>query len=224
MPSPSHPGGMRKTYGFSPFGRSGFESTKPPVGGMPPPYEVLPESGRRAKACLRRRIPTGMRKDQISECGDTMQDPGYPQRKSPRIRNYDYKTPGYYFVTICTHQKRCIFGGPERLGALGIIAEEGITQIQTHFRDVRVDKYVVMPNHVHMIIVLEEGASSLSTVVGSYKSYVTGRIRKGSNNGPIWQTSFHDHVIRDEKGYLRIWNYIDGNPSKWEEDCFYSKA
>lgn len=145
----------------------------------------------------------------------------YPQRKHPRLKKYDYSSPGYYFVTICTHGKSCLFGLAPHLTDYGRIAREGLQYIPKHFPGVRLDKYVVMPNHIHAIVILPPGNSGLSTLIGAYKSYVTRRIHEDSPDIRVWQESFHDHVIRDQRGYEKIWLYIDTNPLKWEDDCFY---
>ena len=145
----------------------------------------------------------------------------FPNRKRPRLASFNYSTPNYYFITICTHNKKCIFGKPNQLNAFGNIALQALTDIQRHFPNVTVDKAVVMPNHVHAIIVLDGHGTNLSVVVGLYKSYVSKQIHNISPNLKVWQTSFHDHVIRGQQSYEKIWNYIDGNPSKWEDDCFY---
>ena len=83
------------------------------------------------------------------------------------------------------------------------------------------DKYIIMPNHIHAIIVLEDGARNLSTIIGQYKSYVTRCIHKLDPRLEVWQSSYHDHVIRDQQGYEQIWNYIDGNLQKWQDDCYF---
>ena len=147
----------------------------------------------------------------------------FPKRKNPRLKEYDYNTPNYYFVTICTDRKTCIFGSPEKLNKYGIIAKQGIEIISDHFSGVLVDKYVVMPNHVHIIIVLTTTDKSLLSVVGSYKSYVTKYIHKFDPIRKVWQKSFHEHIIRNQKSYEKIWNYIETNPIRWEEDCFYKQ-
>ena len=144
-------------------------------------------------------------------------------RKNPRIAQYDYSTPNYYFVTICTRDKRCLFGKPGQYNACGEIARQGIEEIDTHFPSVRVDKYVVMPNHVHAILELRNHDADLSVVIGQYKSYVTRKVRKILPETLVWQTSYHDHVIRDQTGYEKIWQYIEGNPQNWERDCFFMK-
>ena len=146
-------------------------------------------------------------------------------RKSPRIPNFDYASCGYYFVTICTYEKECIFGSAENPNVLGHIAEVELYEIEKHYTNIKIDKCVVMPHHVHAIIVIEENAeSNLNTVVGQYKSGVTRKIRETQPQEKVWQRSYHDHVIRNEKQYLKIWEYIDNNPKKWELDCFYREA
>ena len=89
----------------------------------------------------------------------------FPVRKSPRLPNYDYSTPNYYFITICTNKKKCIFGEPNGLNALGKSAEQAFIEIETHFPGVYVDKFVVMPNHVHGIIVQQNSHAKLSTIM-----------------------------------------------------------
>ena len=159
----------------------------------------------------------------------------FPKRKPNRLKNYDYSQPNAYFITICTKNKETLFwehvgasiARPEKvcLSPYGRIVEEAISNIQTVYPAISVDNYVIMPNHIHLLLQIrtdENGramlAPTISKVIQQMKGYVTKRI--GSS---IWQKLFHDHVIRDEAGYLKIWNYIEGNPSKWEEDCFYVK-
>ena len=98
-----------------------------------------------------------------------------------------------------------------------------IRDISAHISGVKVDKFVVMPNHIHMILILEEGGTTLSTVDGQMKSAATRQIRKLCPEAQVWQGSFHDHVIRGQADYEKIWDYIDTNPMRWEMDCFYEK-
>lgn len=143
-------------------------------------------------------------------------------RKSPRIPEYDYATPNYYFITICTKNKKCYFGVADCLSEYGKIAEKHLRQIDTHYECVKVDKYVVMPNHIHMILILEQGAViNAEQVIGQYKSGVSREIRKTDPEFVLWQRSFHDHIIRNQKQYEKIWMYIENNPLRWEKDCFY---
>ena len=152
---------------------------------------------------------------------ETMDDDRFPERKSPRMPGYDYATPNYYFITICTHEKKCLFWSNGKLNALGQIAYDAMMQIPIHFPKNRVDRFVIMPNHIHMILVVEPGGTDTSVVVGSYKSYISREIHRFHPNLKLWQVSYHDHGIRNQKQYERIWSYIDTNPMRWEKDCFY---
>ena len=145
----------------------------------------------------------------------------YYSRKSARIPNFNYASYHYYFVTICTHNRRCIFGDPGFLNIMGKIAQEQIIDIPNHYEKVSVDHFVVMPNHIHMIIKLESDQYNLNQIIAQYKSGVTRKIRESFSDISVWQRSYHDHVIRNQREYEKIWNYIDGNPLKWKEDCFF---
>ena len=155
-----------------------------------------------------------------------------PKRKRPRHPGYDYSQPNAYFITICTKDKRSFFGpvGADSISAR-MIRRTFLETIDS-FSYVTCPIFTVMPNHVHAIIQIEradiESAPTISEIIQAFKRYSTLEYIKLVKNGcvspfkgKIWQRSFHDHVIRDEAGFLKIWNYIDGNPSKWEEDCFY---
>ncbi len=148
----------------------------------------------------------------------------FTDRKHPRLKNYDYSTENYYFVTICTHEKKCIFGAPDCLNQHGMIAQLAIRNIPIHFPGVEVNKFVVMPNHIHMIVELPQNIADLSVMIGQYKAFVTKKIRELSPDMNVWQRSFHDHIIRNQQGYEKIWQYINNNPVKWEEDCFYTTS
>ena len=156
-----------------------------------------------------------------------------PERKRIRIDGYDYATPGAYFITVCTANKEKIFWDivgadiirPQKvqLSPIGQMVEEGILQISTHYENVVVEKYCVMPNHIHLILRIESdqsgrmiSAPTISTIVGSMKRWVSRKTGK-----PIWQKSFYDHAIRNQCDYDEIWRYIDTNPVKWDSDCFY---
>jgi len=147
-----------------------------------------------------------------------------PKRKSPRIPNYDYSLPNYYFITICTHEKKCIFGFQNYLTSLGKIVDRHIRNIPGYYQNVLVNKYVVMPNHIHLILVLNDGNNNpdISLIIGQFKRGVTKEIHSIDPDLKVWQRSFHDHVIRNQHSYENIWTYIENNPLKWEEDCFYN--
>ena len=161
-----------------------------------------------------------------------------PKRKPTRLKNYDYSTNGAYFVTICSHNRKNIFcnivgqglaPAEVKLSSFGIIANQEILALEKRYTNVEIDKYIIMPNHIHAIIVINNktaGASpcpTLSDIVCAFKSFTTRKCRLIDSKLKVWQTSFHDHIIRNENDYLKIWNYIETNPVKWEEDCFYTE-
>ena len=143
-------------------------------------------------------------------------------RKSPRLKQFDYATPTVYFITICTHEMVCLFGQPDALNELGYVAKDCLEQIPVHYPCVALEKYVVMPNHVHMLILLTgEHCPVLSRIIGSYKSSVTKQIHQLNPAVEVWQRSFHDHIVRNQKSLERIWKYIDENPYHWNDDKFF---
>ena len=166
--------------------------------------------------------------------GDFME---YPNRKLPRLHNYDYATPGAYFITICTHNKQCIFGSIHQDGScdahlqyspIGAIAKHHLLALESHYANVKLDNWVIMPNHIHLLIRVTEAQNPLSTIrydipniIGKYKAAVTRSARNALASDKLWQSSFYDHIIRNDEDYQNVWLYISGNPSKWVEDCFY---
>jgi len=156
-----------------------------------------------------------------------------PKRKPLRLPDYDYSSPGACFITICTKDRKCILsdisvgaaapGGPRvQLTDTGRIVEQYILSAD-RMPGFHVEKYVVMPNHVHMILRIDNGppraaAPTISDAVGALKRLVDRRL--GHN---IWQRSFHEHVIRNAHDYREIWEYIDLNPAKWAEDRYYTQ-
>lgn len=150
-----------------------------------------------------------------------------PKRKSIRIDNFDYSTSGAYFITICTANREKIFWDgvgadiirPQNmpLSPIGRIVEQGILQIANHYKNVTVDKYCVMPDHIHLILRIESdaygrmiSAATVSTAIGSMKRWVSQQVGK-----PIWQKSFYDHGIRNQQDYNETWEYIENNPLKY---------
>ena len=150
-----------------------------------------------------------------------------PQRKPIRLEDYDYSTPGAYFITICTANREPIFWSsvgadiirPQNipLSTPGMIVQQGILQIPTHYENVGVDKYCIMPDHIHLILRIEASidgriisAPTVSTVIGSMKRWVSKQLGRS-----VWQKSFYDHGIRNQQDYLEIWGYIEHNPLKY---------
>ena len=170
-------------------------------------------------------------------------DPRIHQRRSIRLKGHDYTQPGAYFITLCTQMRQCLFGNVVKskmqLNYLGHIAFNCWEAIPDHFLHIELDTFVVMPNHLHGILIITDtsvGAwhchaptreqfgkpvhGSIPTVIGSYKSAVSKNINviwhtKGQS---IWQRNFYEHISRDQKSLDHIREYILNNPQRWADD------
>ncbi|WP_213975136.1 transposase [Tepidanaerobacter acetatoxydans] len=155
-----------------------------------------------------------------------------PKRKNIRLNEYDYSQVGYYFITICTNDKKNLFWNVGEtyssqfqkppLSKIGEIVEYGINKINSIYDNVEINKYVIMPNHIHFIIVLhaEEGRSKNTPTISRIVQQLKGSISK-QVGFPLWQKSFYDHIIRNQQEYEKIYEYIETNPLKWEEDKYH---
>ena len=150
-------------------------------------------------------------------------------RKSLRLKNFDYSQAGYYFVTICSFKHKKIFSkivdSKIELNDFGKIVDEHIRKIPSHFPNAEIDHYCIMPNHIHMIIVLNDlnkNSSSLSFLIRSFKSSVTKRVNEIFTNRDkkLWQRNFYDHIIRNDNDLFNTRKYIEENPLKWEFDKY----
>lgn len=148
-------------------------------------------------------------------------------RKLIRLKEYDYSNEGMYFITICTKNRECILGKIENgsvktdpymvLNRNGILIESELNNIHNHFRDINIDEYVIMPNHIHFILnIIKKDSITVPTIVGLFKSGVS-RILEYS----IWQRNYYEHIIRNEKEYYKIKKYIIENPINWVNDKLY---
>ena len=163
-----------------------------------------------------------------------MQNDRVINRKPTRLKGFDYTTPGAYFVTVCIKDKKhilaeiskCVGEGlcalPEyTLSPIGQEVENSIAYINQSNENVVISKHVIRPNHLHMIVEMTDagggGTPPLQSIVGRIKSYTTKKY-----GAILWQRSFHDHIIRNETDYQKIWGYIDTNVLKWEQDCFFN--
>ncbi len=162
-----------------------------------------------------------------------------PERKQIRIEDYDYSTPGAYFITVCTANRDRIFWSdrrgelrspadnvqtgdqrsplPVELSDIGKIVDEEIQKMNTVYDAVRVDKYCIMPDHIHFILSIDSDENgrtqfspTISRVIKQFKGSITKQVGR-----PIWQKSFYDHGIRNQQDYDEIWEYIENNPLKY---------
>lgn len=167
-----------------------------------------------------------------------------PKRKSIRLKDYDYSSNGAYFITVCTKNKENLFGRvvTETVGAdnirpneteykthlseMGKTVKTAVEAIDKHYPYANVDKYVIMPNHIHLLISIKDTGINgriisaptdapkkrLEIIIGQMKRWVSKHV-----GFPVWQKSFYDHIIRTENDYLDAWSYIDSNPRLWLE-------
>ena len=173
-----------------------------------------------------------------------MENDKFSKRKQIRLKEYDYSANGAYFVTVCTKDRKHLFWNKEkmrlkhtnRVGAdiirpedieltvIGEIVKEAIENIPIKYENIKLDSFVIMPNHIHIIFFTENpdsgrmiSAPTRSVVIGQMKRYASKKAGFG-----IWQKSFYDHIIRNYRDYDEKLNYILSNPLKWLDDEYYS--
>jgi len=164
--------------------------------------------------------------------------------KSIRLKEYDYSQAGWYYITICTKDKMCLFGrvvnGKTILNKIGTIVKKHWEEIPKHFCHVELDEYVVMPNHLHGIIIINNVGvqnfepqqnkfqhiipKSLGSIIRAFKSSVTQWCNKNELKYFRWQRNYYEHIIRSKKSLYNIRQYIINNPLKWELDDEYSES
>ena len=161
-----------------------------------------------------------------------------PKRKPNRLAQFDYSSPGAFFITICTKNKKCIFwkvgassarpGSTTNLSKIGLTVKKKIAEIPIFYRDIKVENSVVMPNHVHLLLThyyddsrraMLAPTTNISTVIQQFKGAVTKEV-----GFSVWQKSFHDRIIRNEKEFIKLYEYIENNPYIWEGDSLYIKT
>jgi putative transposase len=172
-------------------------------------------------------------------------------RRSIRLRDYDYTQDGAYFVTVCTHERRCLFGhvvdGAMVLNTWGHIMADEWERTAIVRPGVMLDAFVVMPNHAHAVIVIMGGVDdavgaqciaplpkhgmtpnnvapdSLGAIVRGFKAAVTRRINRlpDAPDHPVWQRNYYEHIIRNEESLNQIRAYIATNPARWSQDSLF---
>ena len=159
------------------------------------------------------------------------------KRKELRIKGYSYSDVGYYFVTICVNNRMKILSNVEfnentnhakiELLPKGIIAEQYIKSINQIYNNINVLSYIIMPNHIHMVIeIINNGSSRTPTPTNETIPFIISTFKRLTNKEykeKIWQRNYYEHIIRNEKEYIEIVEYIQNNPLKWENDKYNSQ-
>ena len=159
-------------------------------------------------------------------------------RVSHRLQEFDYSSANWYYVTICVQDSECLLGkivnGNMYLLPFGHIVNKFITSISNHYPGFGVDVFQIMPNHIHMVIILEShgrtrgSAPTLGTIVQRFKTMTTHHYLEGIKiygwkqfNKKLWQRDYYEHIVRDEKDLKRIREYIQNNIINWHRDKFH---
>ncbi len=160
-------------------------------------------------------------------------NPDIHHRRSIRLKGYNYSQAGAYFVTICVNQRRSLLGtinnGIMHPSSAGKMVQTIWDEIPSHYQGIALDAFVLMPNHIHGIIILESNTSmKLGDVVHRFKSLTTAKYRHGVYNQQwpafekrLWQRNYYEHIIRNEESCNRLREYIKNNPLLWECDTFH---
>lgn len=167
-------------------------------------------------------------------------------RRSIRLKGYDYSREGLYFITICTNNRAHLFGfiynQQLQLSTIGNIVQKCWEEIPIHFPNVILHEYVIMPNHIHGIVEISSKLTpdnwlmlphqqhdfqkmiprSVASIVKGFKIGVTKWCRNNTKINTVWQRNYYEHIIRNEPSYHTITRYIINNPEKWNDDCFFN--
>lgn len=162
-------------------------------------------------------------------------------RHSIRLKGFDYAKSGAYFVTICTHNRACLFGdevqGEIRLNGAGQLVQSVWEGLPDHYSHIEMDAFVIMPNHVHGIIWLRGSNNARSVraglkpaptvrhglpeIVRAFKTFSARQINamRGTFGTSVWQRNYFEHIIRNDETLQFIRKYIADNPARWAEDA-----
>ena len=155
-------------------------------------------------------------------------NPEIHNRHTIRLPEYDYSQKGMYYVTICTYRKACIFGSIKDskviLNQIGKIAREELIKTEKVRKAINIDTFIIMPNHIHVILLLSGCCSTLPEIIRGFKTFSSRRINnlRKQTGSPLWQRNYYEHIIRDEEDLMRVREYITQNPLKWETDEYYA--
>lgn len=167
-----------------------------------------------------------------------------PKRKNIRLKDFDYGSNGYYFITLCIHNMEHLFGtvdnGKMQLNEYGFIVDNNINVMANYRAEISITNYCIMPNHIHLLMgicrerivcVPSENRTKMEIpkIIQQFKACVTKQCNEICNNGTHtmrslqWKKSYYEHIVRNEQDYKEIYEYIENNPLKWELDKYYNK-
>ena len=163
------------------------------------------------------------------------------QRKSLRLPNYDYSQPGAYFITSCSYKRLAIFGRVVEDNVLpslaGLIVQDAWHDLPNHYLNILLDSFIVMPTHIHGIIIITVSSTTnhvgaglrpaptthhgLPEIIRALKSFSARRINelRDTPGAPVWQRGYYEHIMRNEHQLNRLRNYIEANPRRWKRDA-----
>ena len=164
-----------------------------------------------------------------------------PDRKPTRLKDFDYSSPGSYFITICTKERKPILSEilvgdgvldvpDNKLTYFGEIADMQICEMNEIYTHISVDKYVIMPNHIHLLLTISDvdninnGMSGTPSPTNSHIAKFVSTFKRFCNKKSgdnIWQRTSYDHIVRNQDDYGKIWEYIENNPENWTKDELY---
>jgi putative transposase len=161
-------------------------------------------------------------------------NPNIHHRRSIRLKGYDYSQPGAYFITICTHQRECLFGkivdGQMQLNQFGKIVQSHWRSLEKYHSHIQLDEFVVMPNHFHGIIIINKNLhidvksdrqqTAIPEIIRGFKTFSARQINKVRHQQgvPLWQRNYYERIVRDEQELNQIQKYIINNPQNWTKD------
>ncbi len=181
----------------------------------------------------------------IEQHSGSMYDPEIHHRRSIRVKGYDYSQAGAYFITMCVRERECLLGevvdGKVQPSGIGAVVEACWRDLPRHYAHVDLGEFVIMPNHVHGIIILTSDVGDnvgagfkpaptkrhgLTEVVRAFKTFSTRRINvlRETPGLQLWQRNYYERIIRDEAELGRISQYIVDNPARWLEDEYHAET
>lgn len=144
-----------------------------------------------------------------------------PERKKIRLKDYDYTQEKMYFITICTKNRIETLGKIReediKLTMEGEIVKQNISKLEGIYKNIKIDEYIIMPNHIHILLLINyKNGTTISKIIKHLKTNISREIKYS-----IWQKSFYEHIIRNEKEYLKIKEYIKNNVINWQSDKYF---